>query len=275
MQVTRRTFIRATAAGGIGAAAGTGAYGIAYERHHLEVTRAVAALPSLAPELDGLRIGILTDLHHSRLVSQDDVSAAVERMMAEKPDLVALLGDYVTWADRRYVESCAEALRGLSPPHGVLAILGNHDEERSMPRALARRGFDVLVDDRTEMRIHGASLRFAGVRYWTRKLAEIERLTGRRGDTILIAHDPRRLTEAATLGVPLVLSGHTHGGQIVLPLLGAVAARKFPTAAGIARLGGSAVFVSRGVGTVFVPMRLNCPPEVAIVILRTSADSAD
>ena len=79
---------------------------------------------------------------------------------------------------------------------------------------------------------------------------------------ILLAHDPRRLTEAAALNMPLVLSGHTHGGQVVLPAVGAVAARKFPVVAGLARQDRTTLFVSRGVGTVYVPIRVNCPPEV-------------
>jgi predicted MPP superfamily phosphohydrolase len=85
--------------------------------------------------------------------------------------------------------------------------------------------------------------------------------------TILLAHDPRRLTEAAALGVPLVLSGHTHGGQVVLPLVGAIAAQKFPVVAGIGRRDRTTLFVSRGVGTIYVPVRINCPPEVAVLTL--------
>ena len=86
--------------------------------------------------------------------------------------------------------------------------------------------------------------------------------------TILLAHDPRRLTEAAALNVPLVLSGHTHGGQIVLPVVGAIAAQKFPIVAGIGRRDRSTLFVSRGVGTIYVPVRINCPPEVALLTLQ-------
>ena len=86
--------------------------------------------------------------------------------------------------------------------------------------------------------------------------------------TILLAHDPRRLTEAAALDVPLVLSGHTHGGQVVLPLVGAIAAQKFPVVAGLGHRERTTMFVSRGVGTVYVPVRLNCPPEVAVLTLR-------
>jgi predicted MPP superfamily phosphohydrolase len=85
---------------------------------------------------------------------------------------------------------------------------------------------------------------------------------------VLLAHDPRRLVEAQALNIPLVLSGHTHGGQVVLPLAGAVAASKFPVVSGFAREGNTSIFVSRGVGTVYVPIRLNCPPEVAVLTLQ-------
>jgi predicted MPP superfamily phosphohydrolase len=84
---------------------------------------------------------------------------------------------------------------------------------------------------------------------------------------ILIAHDPRRLEQAARHEMGLVLSGHTHGGQVVLPFVGAFAARRFPVVAGTARRGETTIFVSRGVGTVYVPYRLNCPPDVALLTL--------
>jgi predicted MPP superfamily phosphohydrolase len=89
--------------------------------------------------------------------------------------------------------------------------------------------------------------------------------------TFLLAHDPRRLTEAAALNLPLILSGHTHGGQIVLPAIGAIAAQKFPVVAGIGRRDRTTLFVSRGVGTIYLPVRINCPPEVAILTLEPAA----
>ena len=92
---------------------------------------------------------------------------------------------------------------------------------------------------------------------------------------ILLAHDPRRLAEAAALDIPLVLSGHTHGGQVVLPGVGAVAAQKFPVVAGIGRRDSTTMFVSRGVGTVYVPVRINCPPEVAVLTLRRRRPTDD
>ena len=93
---------------------------------------------------------------------------------------------------------------------------------------------------------------------------------GASGLVVLLAHDPRRFLEAAALKIPLVLSGHTHGGQVVLPGIGALAAQKFPVVSGIGRRDMTTMFVSRGVGTVYVPVRVNCPPEVAVLTLASS-----
>jgi predicted MPP superfamily phosphohydrolase len=167
----------------------------------------------------------------------------------------------------------AEALAGLHAPSGVFAILGNHDDDRNMPAALARQGFEVLKDARTRVIIRGEPVELLGIRFWTRTADQIAPLLrGVSGPIVLLAHDPRRLDEAVELNIPLVLSGHTHGGQVVLPLLGApaVAGRNFPVLAGLARRNRSTLFVSRGIGTVYVPIRLNCPPEVALLTLATA-----
>jgi uncharacterized protein len=117
--------------------------------------------------------------------------------------------------------------------------------------------------------IAGEVLDIAGIRYWTRRVIDIAHvLRGASPNVMLIAHTPKRLTEAAAFSVPLMLSGHTHGGQIVLPGVGAIAAREFPVIAGSGRRENTTVFVSRGVGTVYIPVRLNCPPEVAILTLQ-------
>ena len=269
MGLTRRDALKGLLVTTIGAVTGAGAYGVGYERHHLGLTEAMLPVSGLAPGLDGLRIALITDIHHSQTVSADDVHRAVQMVGAQKPDLIVLGGDYVTWGDRGYVEPVAELLAPLTAPHGVFAILGNHDDDRDMPSALARHHISVLKDARTRLEIQGEGLELAGIRFWTRKTEDIARVLRRAKDTvILLAHDPRRLTEAAALDVPAVLSGHTHGGQIVLPGIGTLTRRNFPVLAGLASRDNTSLFVSRGVGTVYVPIRINCPPEVAIVTLR-------
>jgi predicted MPP superfamily phosphohydrolase len=271
MALTRRAAIKTMVAGTVGAVTGTGAYGYLYERHHLGVTQSTLPVARLARALDGLRIGLMTDIHRSRLVGHDDIAVAVDALMRERPDLIVLGGDYVTWGDRSFVAPAAESLAPLAAPHGVFGILGNHDDDHDMPAALARNGVEMLKDARTRLSIRGESLDLVGIRFWTKRQMDIAPLVrGAARTTILLAHDPRRLTEAAALNVPLVLSGHTHGGQVVLPVVGALAAQKFPVVQGVAQRSGTTIFVSRGIGTIYVPVRVNCPPEVAVLTLRAA-----
>ena len=269
MLLTRRAAIKGFLVTGAGALTGATTYGVAYERHRLGVTHATLPVPGLAPALDGLRVGFLTDIHHSRMVPADDVAHAVQLALAEQPDLIVLGGDYVTFGDREFVDPVAELLAPLRAPHGVFAILGNHDDDRDMPAALMRQQFAVLKDARTRIEIRGEPLELAGVRFWTRRMADITRVIRGATDTVLLlAHDPRRLTEAAELGVPAVLSGHTHGGQVILPGVGAIARRRFPILSGLGARKNTSIFVRRGIGTVYAPIRINCPPEVAILTLK-------
>ncbi len=268
MAVTRRAVLKAlvaTTAAGVG---GTGTYGFVVGRHELEVTRATLPVTGLPPALEGFRVGLITDVHRSRWVPHEDVARAVAALMREQPDVIVLGGDYVTFGDRQYVGPSADALAPLSAPEGVFAILGNHDNDHDMPPPLARNGVQVLRDARTRLTIRGEIVDLIGIRFWTRRPADIKALMkGASPMSVLLAHDPRRFTEATLLSIPLVLSGHTHGGQVVLPVLGAVAATKFPVVAGIARRDRTTMFVSRGVGTIYVPVRVNCPPEVAVLTL--------
>lgn len=273
MALTRRQALKGVVATGIGALTGTAIYGVAHERHALRIVEASLPVSGLASAHDGLRIAFLTDIHHSRLVPAADVTTAVRLASNARPDLIVLGGDYVNYGDRTYVEPVAELLAPLQATHGVFAILGNHDDDRLMTAALARTGCTVLRDQRTLINVRGEPLQLAGIRFWTRSPRDIAKvLRGPAVTTLLLAHDPRRLTEAAALGVPAVLSGHTHGGQIVLPGIGAIAKARFPVLAGLGRRDNTNLFVSRGVGTVYIPARINCPPEVALITLRRRSE---
>jgi hypothetical protein len=255
----------------VGALAGITGYGVAFGRHRIARLAQDLPVTGLPAALDGLRIGMITDIHHSSVVPASDVSRAVTLLAEARPDLVVLGGDYVTFRDRTYISPVAELLAPLAgAPEGSFAVLGNHDDDREVPAALASRGFQVLKDQRTALTIRGERLDLAGVRFWTKSAADIAKvLRGTSGTTILLAHDPRRLVEAAALDVQLVLSGHTHGGQVVVPGVGAVVKRNFPVLAGLATREHTSLFVSRGVGTVYVPIRINCPPDVAVLTLRS------
>jgi predicted MPP superfamily phosphohydrolase len=267
MPLTRRAVLRGALAGTIGACAGATSYGIAYERHRVGLTEAALAVSGLPHALDGLRVALITDVHHSHLVPAADVSEAVSLALGARPDLIVLGGDYVTYGDRDYVEPVAELLSPLTAPHGVYAILGNHDDDRDMPAALARRHFTVLKDQRTILEIRGEWLELAGIRFWTRRVSDVARvLKGARAPVLLLAHDPRRITEAASLDVPAVLSGHTHGGQF-FPWTLAVRLVHAPHVAGLSREGLMWVYVSAGTGTWGPPVRFGTSPEITLVKL--------
>ena len=160
MGITRRAALQTLAASSVGLVTGVGAYGTLYARHHLEQIQHDLPITGLPPGLDGLRIGLLTDIHHSDTVPADDVSQAVKTVLAAAPDLVVLGGDYVTQAERRYMNPVAELLAPLTSARlGAFAVLGNHDDDREMPAALEARGISVLKDARTQDRIQRRSSR--------------------------------------------------------------------------------------------------------------------
>jgi predicted MPP superfamily phosphohydrolase len=139
MPHSRRTALKGLLATTVGAVAGASVYGAGYERHRIGVTEARLAVRHLPPSFEHLRVAFLTDVHHSALVPEEDVLRAVALANLLKPDLVTLGGDYVSFADRRYMEPVAEMLAQLRGRLGVYAILGNHDDDRDMPAALAVR----------------------------------------------------------------------------------------------------------------------------------------
>lgn len=273
-QISRRNVLQAALALSAGAAAGTLAHGYGWARHAIGVTRTELPMAGLPQPLDGVRVGFLTDLHHSSIVPREDILCAIELLNRERPDLIVLGGDYVSFGERAYAAPVAEMLSTLRCEHGTFGIIGNHDDERMIPGELRRAGVVMLLDARTSVQMRGERLELAGVKFWTRGSREIAEVVGGATTPVLmLAHDPRRIAEAARLKVAGVLAGHTHGGQVVLPLVGAIAARKFPVAAGRLTHGTTEMFVSRGVGTVVVPVRVNCPPEVAVVTLRARPSS--
>lgn len=270
---TRRAVLQGLAATGLGVTVGRLGYGAAFERHQVRLEQLHLEVVGLPPALNGLRVGLITDIHVSPSVDDADIRMAVRLLREARPEMIVLGGDYVTNLDTSRAVPAAEMLAPLADaPDGAFAVLGNHDDDRIVPAALAARGFEVLRDQRTRRLVRGEWVDLIGLRYWTRRPAEVARVADQAGPmSILLAHDPRRLTEAAALGLPLVLAGHTHGGQVVLPGLGAFAARRFPVVAGVGRERDSMVFVSRGVGTVVAPIRLNCPPEVSVLVLKSAA----
>lgn len=244
------------------------------------VTHTDIRLPRLPETFDGLKIVLLTDLHHSLLTPIEDVDHAVRLANRQRPDLVALTGDYVTLSPE-YIGPVARALGNLRARLGVFAVLGNHDfnvDADGMARALEAQSIHVLRDSSWALKSGSNRLWLLGVDdFWwgggrpERALRQVPQDELK----ILLCHNPVGIFWAAARQIDLVLSGHTHGGQVRLPVVGGYLSRpKFGKqfVEGWNRLNGTQIYVSRGIGKIILPFRVGCPPEVALLRLRKSQD---
>jgi predicted MPP superfamily phosphohydrolase len=265
------------AAGAAGAAGGAIlVHRLITERWRLTFSRATFGIRNLAPELDGLRVAHLTDFHLGYLTPPSFLARAVEMVRAESPDLVALTGDYLD-VDDVVVDECAEALKGLEAPRGAYAVLGNHDYDVGadiVTDCLARAGVVVLKNEAVSFGDGDRQLWMVGLddtaSHREDSRAACEGIPA--GDPVIIlSHTPDVLPRAAEMGAELVLAGHTHGGQVRLPWVGAPHAPirlSVKYAYGTAREGHTRVHTSRGLGLTQIPVRLNCPPEIGLFTLR-------
>src|SRR5579864_3115961 len=244
-------------------------------RGDLGITAQRIWLSDLPEEFRGFRILQLSDIHHSLFVPLGQDAAVVELSNRLKPDLVALTGDFVTYS-RSSIEPVAEILGGLRARAGGVAVLGNHDFRvgaDAVERALRRQRIKVLRNRHRSLQRRGSALYLAGVDDYGYGADLGQAMCGIPEDasTILLAHNPRMVTAAACRGVGLVLSGHTHGGQVNFPLLGTVYGRspeQMRFKMGWDRLGVTQIYVSRGIGTIVLPLRWRCPAEVPLLELQ-------
>ena len=237
------------------------------EHHQIHLRRLPAAF-------DGFRIVQLSDIHHSPFTSRAQIERAVETANSLQPDIVALTGDYIS-KERQYAAPCAELLGRLRARHGIFAVLGNHDHwtDAALITDLFRaEGMTVLVNQGMRFEMKGAALWLAGVDDTMVGLEDLPlALAGSREEEfkLLLAHNPIILRRAARAGVDLVLSGHTHGGQVSLRSeRGASGRPRRRLLKGLARQGETQIYVTRGLGTVVLPVRFGCPPEVSLLELR-------
>ncbi|MDY7227753.1 metallophosphoesterase [Hyalangium rubrum] len=235
----------------------------------------VVRVDGLPAELDGYRIGQISDVHCGPYVSEERVSSWVSRLNALEVDLVAVTGDLITHGSS-HVEPVARALGGLRAKDGAFACMGNHDyftDGEHLVRALERQGLTVLRNRGVVVERGGARLYVAGVDdTWTSRHDLARALAGRPpgAPTVLLAHDPELFPQAQARSVELTLSGHTHGGQLAVPGVRRLSLARFITrwTAGLYRHGRSWLYVNRGVGTTGPPARLGAPAELAVITLR-------
>ncbi len=245
------------------------------EANSLKIDRTVISLKNLPRKLNGFRIVHLSDTHHSPFTSLDHIIRAVKVTNRLDPDLILLTGDYVSH-HREFIVPVAEVLGELRSELGTFACLGNHDhwtDADEVTRSFREAGIDVLVNSGLRVTVRDASFWLCGVDdYMVGKTDLRAALRGSFPDEmkVLLAHNPILLRQAARFGIDLVLSGHTHGGQVkfredekrILP--------KRRLKAGLHRRKETQIYITRGIGTVVVPFRYQCPPEISLLELQTT-----
>ena len=237
----------------------------------METTEHTVVVPHLPPALRGLRVAHLTDFHRSCHTSDLVLRQAVEAANAAHPDLILLTGDYVT-KDPADIAPCARIIAPLRAPLGVCAILGNHDYSADGPaveRHLKDLGFQVLLN-RSMLLPNG--LRIVGLdddRYRRTDVLKAFLEVGVDEPTLVMAHNPALVEELAEREC-IVFSGHTHGGQVRVPVLTKREIRRIGAkhyAQGWYTVGKARLYVNRGLGQVGIPLRLFCRPELALFTL--------
>ncbi len=294
MSLNRRAFLKRVWWSGAALAAGTAAYATWVEPTRVQVSRLRVAVRGLPRAFDGLTIAQLSDLHRSHAVSAAYLNHCMDLTNALEPDLIALTGDYLTYIldfrvwlepavinDRkrapelmRDVAACVGRARAR---FGVFACIGNHDrwyDAWAVAAALRGVGVTVLRDEHAIVRIHGEPLPVVGIddpwSGWAnmpRAFAGVDAPFA-----LVLMHRPDFFEHWARRGSHLLLAGHTHGGQVKLPLIGPPVVsrygRKYPH--GLFRRDDVQMYVNRGLGVTPPAVRLNCPPEISFIRLEAA-----
>ena len=245
----------------------------------LEVVTVEIGIRGLAPAFDGYRIAYLSDLHKSAIVPRWWLEQAVRSALEARPDLIALGGDFVH-DDVHYAPGLAELLAPLAAPDGVVAVLGNHDHyigPQHVRDALHSAGIVELLNVARVLQRGDARLAIAGLGDLQCDVIDFTAAVGsvpQNVPRIVLSHDPDVFAYwPVEHRLDLMISGHTHGGQAYLPILGPPFVPSqfgFRYLKGLVREGGRQLYVSRGVGASGVPFRWGCPAELTVIILRPS-----
>lgn len=279
-QISRRKFFGLAAGAAVTAIA---ADGILFEPMRPSIVRKEILLKRWPARMDGFNIALLSDFHYDPIFSVHPIQSAVEIVNRARPDLVLLTGDFVTsplFGDRSRgladAEPCAQLLQKLQATHGRWAVMGNHDVIAGTPQvtaALRAVGVTVLSNAAVAVEHNGGRFWLAGVKDALLETADLHSaLQPVPPDeaVILMAHEPDYADYVARYPVDLQLSGHSHGGQIRLPLAPPLylppLGRKYIS--GMHRIRELMLYTNIGLGTITIPMRLNCPPEVTLITVR-------
>lgn len=242
----------------------------------LTVSEGEIVLKALPAAFEGSRLLLISDVHAGPFLAPGAVRRCFARLLKLQPDAILLGGDLTTSSLRDF-ERNREAFRMLTAPLGVFAVLGNHDHYTEDPRRLRRMvdacGIRVLHNRHVTLVRGGQTISLAGVDDLLVGRPDLDAaLEGCRAPVILLAHNPDQLFAARDRGVDLMLSGHTHGGQIRAPGLPVLVRQsRYRLDEGHFRAGETQLVVSRGLGAVGLPWRVACPPEAVLLRLRGDA----
>jgi hypothetical protein len=271
---TRRELL--ARAGAVAAPFGVAGYGALFNRANFELREIAFPAPKLPAELAGLRLALLTDLHFGPYLSLPELHRAIDMANETRPHLTLVTGDFITRVGDP-LDACLAALRRLRADIGVWGCLGNHEVyagcEDYAETACRKMGIEILRQRAAVVRFGHTELNLAGVDYQSQRkpyLVGAGRLVRPGAINLLMSHNPDVFPVAADLGYDLIVGGHTHGGQVTVEILEQTlnVSRFFtPFVAGLYRRGSSALYVSRGIGTINLPMRLGARPELALLRL--------
>lgn len=250
------------------------------DTYRLEIVRIHLLFASLPPAFDGLRIVQLSDLHYSARSKPEYFEACVDAANQLGGDLIVFTGDLIT--RRKHIPAAARLLSRLHAPLGVYAVRGNHEfwtSPHHCKEVIERIGMILLDNHAHPLERDGRRLWLVGTEHPWKPVADWDQLLERPDGEfqILLSHTPDNVYQAARRRVPLVLSGHTHGGQIRLPGIGSVLvpshySRRFD--AGLFDCRGTVLYVNRGLGTLPPPIRIHCRPEITEFVLVQDPESA-
>jgi len=271
----RRKFFRTAGAALFVAPFAATGFGI-LERDRFRISEVKIPIPNLPKDLDGLRIVQVTDVHLSPFLSESEFARAIDMANETRAHLALMTGDLISrFGDP--LDACLRQLARLRADAGVLGCLGNHEvytrSEDYVTQQASRAGIEFLRSGSKVLRFGNAAINFAGVDYQqfhSKYLVGAERLVQPGVLNVLLSHNPDVFPVAAAQGYDLTIAGHTHGGQVNFEILHqhVNVARYFtPYVRGLYREGPSAIYVSSGLGTIGVPVRLGAPPEISLLQL--------
>lgn len=242
------------------------------EANSISVENIKIKLKRLPKELDGFRLIHLSDIHHSPFTSLEHISRVVKVSNLLKPDMFVLTGDYVSH-ETEYIAPVAEVLAKLKAEHGIYACLGNHDhwtDAELVTHLFRGEGINLLINEGLRFEARGTRFWLAGVDDLMVGKTDVKAaLRGSKEDEfkLLLAHNPQIVRRAARYNVDLMLSGHTHGGQVKLRDEEKRILPRRKLSSGLHRRQNTQVYITRGIGTVVLPVRYQCPPEISVIEL--------